>query len=141
MPPRVTWLIARGLRSADDIFTHGENRAQGMRDYFVSGGPCEVGRTAKVASSVANTQDDQIRQSISSERQDSIRRVSIFDERFGREVEVGILGNRFVKLMNCLGDGQFESPLVVVTAFVSTAFIAMRFVFIAPILVAAIAIA
>ena len=53
--------IAQAQRSAVDIFAHGENRAQGMRDDFVGGGARQMGCGANAARGVADTKNDQIR--------------------------------------------------------------------------------
>src|SRR5580693_3456286 len=123
-PPSKTGVIVEAPRSANDFLAYGENRAQRMRDYLVGRGACEMRRRANAAGSVANAQDDQIRGAVAGQRQYPLGGISIFHQRFGRKVEVGIVWDCLVKVMNCLGYGELKTPLFFFTEFI---FIARTF--------------
>ena len=110
--------IAQAQRSAVDIFAHGENRAQGMRDDFVGSGAGQMGCGAHAARGVADAEYDQIGQTFFGCRKYPFGGISIFDERLWRDVKIGIGWNSFIKVMNSFGHGQLEPPLLVLTAFV-----------------------
>lgn len=94
------------------LAAYGEDWAGGMRNDVVRCVPLEMSRCVEVACGVTDTEHDQVCAALFGGFDNSLSGIAVLDGDFRRAPKLRVLGHRFMKMVNRLGDREFIDPIV-----------------------------